>query len=138
MLSMILGASAAAWLVSRLKMILIFAGILVATNAVSGVYWYLKGYNSAATQCKMAEVIREREEARRDLKIAQDTGAQLAAELKRQSTELAEGDRKVQEYADRLKEQERKLQQAERKAQEARPANCPKCPRPRPCVVGPG
>jgi uncharacterized membrane protein len=72
------------WLSSNLMIIGIAAATVLVTNAVSGVVWYVKGHNSAAAQCHVATLIRERDELRRDLgvqKLTAEQASQLANEL---------------------------------------------------------
>lgn len=128
-------SAAFAWVMKNLMIIAVAAGVLLVSNLLTGWVSYVRGYNSAATQCKLNTVIRERDEARRDLKIAEDTGATLKAELKRQQTELAKSDKEVADYAERLRTSEQRIADAEAKAAGSRPSTCPACPRPRPCVV---
>lgn len=134
-LTFVLGASAASWILSRMKMILIIGAAFIISNGISSVYWYLKGYNSAATQCKLSTVIRERDEARRDLKIAAQTGAILQTELSQRDARLAEADQRTAEYAAEVKRKQEALDEAERKLAQARPKGCPACPPARRCVV---
>lgn len=135
MLSFILGASAASWITSRLTMIGIVAAVLAATNGATGIYFYMKGYNSAANACRISEIARQLDEARRDLKVAADTGAKLKNELAERDKRLADADRRTAEYAAQLQRQQEALDETERKLAQNRPKSCPACPPARRCVV---
>lgn len=134
-LTFVLGASIAGWILARVKMLLIFAAILAVSNGATGVFFYLKGYNSAVSECKANTLLRERDEARRDLKVASDTATVLKKELAARDGRIAAADKKVQEYATELQRKNDALDTAERKASLARPKSCPACPAPRSCVV---
>ena len=134
-LTFILGASAAGWVLARLKMIAILAALLIITNGASALVFYIKGYNAAAGVCKVNEISRQRDEARRDLQVARETSTLLKQELDRQSTSLAENDRRIQQYAEELQDKERKLALADATLAAKRPKTCPACPVQRPCVV---
>lgn len=83
LITMVLGGSAVSWLTSNLAMLGIAAAVMLVTNLGTGIGFYIKGYNSAADKCKVASVARERDEARRDLRVQQqvadDATKQLAA-----------------------------------------------------------
>lgn len=134
-LTFILGASAAGWILARLKMIAIIAAAFVVTNAASGVIGYIKGHNKAAIACRLNDVVRQRDEALRDLKIARDLAPKVQAELDRQRDAIAKHDKETAEYAERISKAEQRAREAEERAAKARPANCPACPPSRPCVV---
>jgi septal ring factor EnvC (AmiA/AmiB activator) len=122
-------------LLSNLKLLAIGAAILAVTNVGTGLTFYIKGYNAAASVCKANEAIRQRDEARRDLEVAKATGEKLTKELSERDKRLAESDRRVKEYADTVEKREAALREAEKKAAAARPKGCPTCPPSRRCVV---
>jgi septal ring factor EnvC (AmiA/AmiB activator) len=134
-LTFVIGASAAGWVMARLKVIAITAAAFALTNAASFGIGYFKGHNTAATACKVQTVTRERDEARRDLKIAKDTGDLLQQELAAREKRLANADQKVTDYAAELQRKNDELDAAERRAAAARPKSCPACPAARSCVV---
>lgn len=134
-LTFVIGASAAGWVLARLKMLLITGAAFLLSNAASYGVGYFIGHNKAANACKVSTVLRERDEARRDLKIALDTGAKLKQELQQRDGRMAAADKKVAEYADELQRKIDALDAADRKAAAARPKSCPACPTARACVV---
>jgi septal ring factor EnvC (AmiA/AmiB activator) len=134
-LTFVIGASAAGWVMARIKMLLITAAVFAVSNAASFGIGYFKGHNTAANACKVQELIRERNEALRDLKIAKDTGTFLQTELAARDKRLANADQKVTEYAAELARKNDELDAADRKAAASRPNTCPACPAARRCVV---
>lgn len=80
MITAILGAFA--WVIGNVRMILIAGAVVIATNAVSGVYWYVKGYNSAALLCQVGGYKRQIEELQRDRDVNAETSEFLAEQLK--------------------------------------------------------
>lgn len=82
-------------IIRNIKIVLICAAVVVVTNGITATVFYVKGYNSAATKCKMNTVIRERDEARRDLAVQKDTAEYY--KLESQRLQAAEVERKLRD-----------------------------------------
>jgi hypothetical protein len=88
--------------VNNIKMVAIFAAILLITNFGTGVVYYIKGHNAAAAQCKIGSLIRERDEARRDRDTAVSTSSFLKTQLDAINTRQSAREQKDTEDAAKL------------------------------------
>lgn len=90
-------------IISNIKIALICLALVAITNGITALVFYSKGYNSAASQCKMNTVIRERDEARRDLKVQADTAEYYKSQVDLLTAKELERKMKEGEYAAGLK-----------------------------------
>lgn len=94
-LSAVFGAGIAQKLISNLMMIGIAIAILLGTNLVTGLYWYVDGYNTSAAKCQANTIARARDEANRDKEAAITTAKVLQEKLTtleaREAQRLQEG-----------------------------------------------
>lgn len=88
--------------VSNIKTVLICAAVLLVTNFITGVTYYIHGHNVAAAQCKVGSVIRERDEALRDRDTAVNNSVFLKAQLDAINSRQSARERKDTEDAAKL------------------------------------
>lgn len=77
---------------------LIGGAVLLASNAISGGIGYYKGYNTAATGCRVNTIIRERDELKRDRDVQKTLANEVARELAQlKDREEKRGEQNVQD-----------------------------------------
>jgi hypothetical protein len=98
-LTTVLGATVAQWLVRNLMMIGIAAAVLAGSNLISAVTFYVKGHNAAAAKCQVNSIKRERDELKRDLGVQKKVADEVSAELETLRLREAEREQKGAEDA---------------------------------------
>lgn len=83
--------------------IAVAAAVLLVSNLVTGVVFYIKGHNVAAEQCKIGSLNRELKETKRDLATAVDTSAFLNKKLAELQAKQEAREKKDAEDAAKIK-----------------------------------
>lgn len=89
-LTTVLGATAAQFILRNLMMLGIAAAVLAGSNAITGLVAYVKGHNAAAAKCQVATLKVERDQLKRDVTVQKSTSEfyqKRAAELEAKEAE---------------------------------------------------